>query len=102
MVEEVLKMRLMKILVTGAAGFIGYHLCKKLVSEHHQVYGIDNLNSYYDVRLKLDRLVQLGIDTTSEDFLRQRELTSKDSTFRFWQLDLVDAQGIDSFFKEKI
>lgn len=88
----------MKILVTGAAGFIGYHLCKKLISENHHVYGIDNLNSYYDVRLKLDRLVQLGIDTTSEDFLRQRELTSKDSSFLFWQLDLLDAQGIDGLF----
>lgn len=91
----------MKILVTGAAGFIGYHLCKKLVNEHYQVYGIDNLNSYYDVRLKLDRLVQLGIDTTSEDFLRQRELTSKDSPFRFWQLDLVDSQSIDGLFQRE-
>ncbi len=91
----------MKILVIGAAGFIGYHLCTKLESEQHQVYGIDNLNSYYDVRLKLDRLVQLGIDTNSEDFLRQRELTSKDSTLRFWQLDLVDAQGIDGLFQRE-
>lgn len=90
----------MKILVTGAAGFIGYHLCKKLVSENHLVYGIDNLNSYYDVRLKLDRLVELGIDTSSEDFLRQIEIKSKKSSFCFLQLDLVDSQGIDILFQK--
>lgn len=90
----------MKILVTGAAGFIGYHLCKKLVSENHLVYGIDNLNSYYDVRLKLDRLVELGIDTSSEDFLRQIEMKSKMSSFCFLQLDLVDSQGIDVLFQK--
>lgn len=90
----------MKILVTGAAGFIGYHLCKKLVSENHLVYGIDNLNSYYDVRLKLDRLVELGIDISSEDFLRQIEIKSNKSNFCFLQLDLVDSQGIDVLFQK--
>lgn len=52
----------MKILVTGCAGFIGYHLTKRLVSEGHEVVGVDNLNSYYDPALKVARLVQLGID----------------------------------------
>lgn len=91
----------MKILVTGAAGFIGYHLCKKLVEENHDVYGIDNLNSYYDVRLKLDRLVQLSVDTTSDDFLRQREVKSDQKSFRFWQIDLVDAQSINTLFQKE-
>jgi UDP-glucuronate 4-epimerase len=91
----------MKILVTGAAGFIGYHLCKKLVNENHDVYGIDNLNSYYDVRLKLDRLVQLTVDTTSDDFLRQREVKSEQTSFRFWQIDLVDAQSINTLFQKE-
>ena len=45
-----------KILVTGAAGFIGYHVCKKLLEEGYSVIGIDNLNSYYDVDLKNARL----------------------------------------------
>ena len=49
-----------KILITGAAGFIGYHLSKKLLDLGLEVYGIDNLNAYYDVRLKLDRLKNLG------------------------------------------
>ncbi|MBD2152295.1 NAD-dependent epimerase [Pseudanabaena sp. FACHB-1277] len=49
----------MKILITGVAGFIGYHLAKRLLADNHLVYGIDNLNEYYDVRLKNDRLTQL-------------------------------------------
>ena len=48
-----------KILVTGAAGFIGFHLSKKLLENNWQVIGLDNLNHYYDVNLKKDRLDQL-------------------------------------------
>ena len=49
----------MHILVTGAAGFIGYHLCDRLLAQGHTVVGLDNLNDYYDVQLKKDRLAQL-------------------------------------------
>lgn len=45
-----------KILITGAAGFIGYHLSQKLIQNNFDIYGIDNLNNYYDVNLKKDRL----------------------------------------------
>ena len=45
-----------KILITGAAGFIGFHLSKRLLSEGHRILGIDNLNPYYDVNLKQERL----------------------------------------------
>lgn len=48
-----------RILVTGAAGFIGFHLSKRLIADGNQVVGLDNLNDYYDVRLKYDRLAQL-------------------------------------------
>lgn len=51
----------MNILVTGAAGFIGFHSCTSLLAEGHTVVGLDNINDYYDVGLKLDRLAQLGI-----------------------------------------
>jgi UDP-glucuronate 4-epimerase len=49
----------LKILITGAAGFIGYHLCKELLDEDNNILGVDNLNDYYDCKLKLKRLDQL-------------------------------------------
>lgn len=74
-----------KILVTGAAGFIGFHVSKKLIDLGFEVYGIDNLNAYYDVRLKLDRLKELGIDIQSELFMRQQEVKSRSNeSFRFF------------------
>ena len=51
----------MKVLITGIAGFIGFHLARRLVDLGHRVFGIDNLNRYYDVQLALDRLRELGI-----------------------------------------
>ena len=50
----------MSILVTGAAGFIGFHLCKKLLEKKIQVIGLDNLNSYYDQNLKKSRVKELN------------------------------------------
>ena len=92
-----------KILVTGAAGFIGFHVSKKLIDLGFEVYGIDNLNAYYDVRLKLDRLKELGIDIQSELFMRQQEVKSgSNENFRFSQMDLVDEHRLDHLFlKEK-
>lgn len=57
----------MQILVTGAAGFIGFHLCSKLIEEGYSVVGVDNLNSYYDPLLKFDRLAELGIVGVNND-----------------------------------
>jgi UDP-glucuronate 4-epimerase len=48
-----------KVLVTGAAGFIGFHLCHRLIELGKEVTGLDNLNDYYDVNLKIDRLSQI-------------------------------------------
>ena len=53
----------MKILVTGAAGFIGFHVSKKLTENGHEVIGLDNINDYYDVSLKYARLKELGVST---------------------------------------
>jgi UDP-glucuronate 4-epimerase len=70
------------ILVTGAAGFIGYHLSKQLLDRGDRVIGIDNLNSYYDVTLKESRL----------KLLTERE------NFTFHKIDLADREGIDRLF----
>ena len=45
----------MKTLITGAAGFIGFHLTEKLLKNGHKIFGIDNLNNYYDIKLKKNR-----------------------------------------------
>ena len=50
----------MKILVTGAAGFIGYHLCSRLLDDGEDVIGFDNMNDYYDLNLKKDRIKKLN------------------------------------------
>jgi UDP-glucuronate 4-epimerase len=51
-----------KYLVTGTAGFIGFHLAKTLLQKGHQVVGLDNINDYYDVNLKYNRLKETGIE----------------------------------------
>ena len=60
----------MTTLVTGAAGFIGFHLCRLLATRGHRVVGIDSLNDYYDPVLKRARLLELGIGTAAADLGR--------------------------------
>src|SRR4030067_1460990 len=74
-----------KILVTGAAGFIGFHVGKKLCESDWNVIGLDNLNHYYDVNLKKDRL----------------NLLLPCSNFKFHELDLVDRKSIKKLFEEQ-
>ncbi len=75
----------MKVLVTGAAGFIGFHLSLLLCKQGIPVVGIDNLNDYYSVQLKKDRLAQLQSETL----------------FTFQELDLSDQLGMTKLFKEE-
>ena len=72
----------MKILITGAAGFIGFHVAERLLAEGHEVVGIDNLNDYYDVNLKLARLARI----------------QSQPNFRFIKLDLADRADMTELF----
>lgn len=91
----------MKILVTGAAGFIGFHTCLKLLNQGHDVYGIDNINDYYDPQLKYDRLNELGIKKNKACIFKLNVKSSKYEMFKFSRLDLIDREGIDSLFKKE-
>ena len=74
----------MQFLVTGSAGFIGYHVSMRLCNEGHDVIGLDNLNNYYDINLKESRVRNLNIQ----------------KSFKFLKGDLEDATVIDSIFEE--
>ncbi len=78
----------MRLLVTGAAGFIGSHLATRLLAEGHHVVGIDNLNAYYDVQLKMDRVERLAGVAPLQ----------KNRRFEFIKLDVADREGMTRLF----
>lgn len=75
----------MKILVTGAAGFVGYHLSNKLMENNIEIIGLDNLNDYYDPQLKADRLKNL----------------EENDLFSFYKIDLKDKEDVDNLFEKE-
>lgn len=74
-----------KVLITGSAGFIGFHLCRKFLSENYVVHGIDNLNNYYSTKLKNSRNAEL----------------KKYNNFKFYKFDLKNKKVLDFFSKKK-
>ncbi len=79
----------METLITGSAGFIGFHLCKRLIKEGKPFIGIDNLNNYYDINLKKSRLLELN------------NISNKDKDlYRFHKGDLTDMNFLEEIFKK--
>ena len=89
----------MKVLITGVAGFIGYHLARRLIDLKHDVFGIDNLNRYYDVTLKHDRLRNLGVYLGDAE--SPVEAPAADTTLRFLPIDLTDRDGVMELFSSE-
>ncbi|MCR9263385.1 MAG: NAD-dependent epimerase [Flavobacteriaceae bacterium] len=88
----------MKILVTGAAGFIGFHTAKSLLERGHSVVGIDNINDYYDVNLKLARLKELGIVADLNELETGTTTSTLFPDFSFVKLDLTDRENLPNLF----
>ncbi|MBJ2187813.1 MAG: NAD-dependent epimerase/dehydratase family protein [Muribaculaceae bacterium] len=91
----------MKILVTGAAGFIGSAVAERLAGRGDEVVGIDNINDYYDIRLKYARLRRIGIDFGGDDAPFGKELKSTIyPTLSFARIDISDKEAMDALFTD--
>lgn len=90
----------MKILITGTAGFIGFHLAKKLLERGEQVIGLDAINDYYDIRVKHGRLSETGIE---KDKIEYGKLIQSEnySNYQFIQLKLEDKENLQKLFAEQ-
>lgn len=87
----------MKILITGAAGFIGSAVCNRLIKSNAEVIGLDNINSYYDTKLKYDRLAEIGIIEKDVQWYRLSKST-KFPNFFFIRMNLEDDQAMKMLF----
>lgn len=91
----------MKVLVTGCAGFIGFHLSKKLLKEGHTVVGVDIINDYYSPQLKIDRLKELGLDEDVNKLSKTDFQSSQTEEFKFFKIDLEDKENLSRIFKSE-
>ena len=89
-----------KVLITGTAGFIGYHLASRLINESYEVLGLDVVNDYYDINLKYARLAEHGINFEAAKSGKVQQST-KFENYRFLQCDLADHDRIVAFMKEE-
>ncbi len=87
----------MKILITGTAGFIGFHVAEKLAAEKHTIIGIDSINNYYDVTLKSNRLAEAGFDANLIAY-NSKVQSTKHKNYSFVQLQLEDAASLQLLF----
>lgn len=90
----------MKILVTGAAGFIGFFTSKVLIQKGHTVVGLDNINDYYDVNLKYSRLSELGINRNDAEVFNAM-CQSTDTRFSFIRMNLEDRENLPKLFEQE-
>jgi UDP-glucuronate 4-epimerase len=88
----------MNILITGTAGFIGFHVANRLLKDGHTIIGIDSINDYYDVQLKLDRLAYAGIKLPANDDYKKS--ISTNASYTFYKLNLEDKASLQKIFSE--
>ena len=90
----------MKILITGSAGFIGFHVTKKLAGSGFEITAIDSINSYYDTQLKLSRLHELGISSAEKDIPWNKSIhSSKYQLLSFTRTDLSKPEQVEKLFE---
>lgn len=91
----------MRVLITGAAGFIGYHLSKLMICQGHEVMGLDNINDYYSPALKFARLEKLGISQKKAEKFRSPHSSTSHPNFHFTRMHLEDKEALTRLFERE-
>ena len=99
--EQIQTLKGYKILVTGAAGFIGFYISKVLLDKGHEVVGLDNINDYYDVNLKFARLKELGINNGDATIFNKLCKSENYNKFSFIKMNLEDRTELPKLFKSQ-